>query len=149
MSFVAPDTILFTLRQGKMNLLNTSTGAIRPVEGELPEVDPRGQGGLLDVQRHPSFDTNRTIYLTYSKPTERGSTTAVATAVLDNNRLSELKDIFVAEAYNTTTHHYGSRLQSDGRGHIFVTVGDRGARDLAQNLDVHNGKILRLREDGS
>ncbi|MBH25330.1 MAG: dehydrogenase [Myxococcales bacterium] len=149
MSFVDDDTILYTLRQGKMGLLDTGTGGITPVVGELPGVLSARQGGLLDVRAHPSFATNKTIYLSYSKPTDDGATTAVATARLDGSRLSDLQEIFVAEAHSSNTHHYGSRLQFDGAGHLFVTVGDRGERHKAQDLNVHNGKVLRLNEDGT
>jgi glucose/arabinose dehydrogenase len=36
----------------------------------------------------------------------------------------------------------------DREGHLFLTLGERGQRALAQRLDRHQGKIVRLRPDG-
>ncbi len=38
MAFTAPDTMIYTLHAGQLKLLNTTTGAIRPVEGDPPAV---------------------------------------------------------------------------------------------------------------
>jgi len=43
--------------------------------------------------------------------------------------------------------HYGCRLLLRD-GFLFISMGDRLTRDSAQNLSTHNGKIIRLHEDG-
>jgi glucose/arabinose dehydrogenase len=57
--------------------------------------------------------------------------------------------LFTAEPWLPTAHHFGCRVQLDGKGHVFFTIGDRGERNLAQRLDVDPGKVHRIREDGS
>lgn len=148
MAFLEPDKLVYTLRSGAMGVVNIAAKTVTPLSG-VPEVFVSGQGGLLDVQVHPTERTK--LYLTYSKNTDKGATTAVATATLSGDRLTDLREIFEATAHNpnNTRNHYGSRLQFDGKGHIFVTVGDRGDRDQAQRLDRHQGKVLRLNEDGT
>jgi glucose/arabinose dehydrogenase len=45
--------------------------------------------------------------------------------------------------------HFGSRLAFSPDGKLFVTTGDRGKFDPAQDVSTHIGKILRLNPDGS
>jgi glucose/arabinose dehydrogenase len=47
--------------------------------------------------------------------------------------------------------HYGSRLEWDGQGNLFMSTGERSSADIrhrAQDLDVSIGKVLRLTTDG-
>jgi glucose/arabinose dehydrogenase len=60
-----------------------------------------------------------------------------------------VEEIFVAEAWGRRGVHFGSRLLFDGAGHLFVTVGERGEQDEAQNLANHKGTIVRLQDDGT
>ncbi|HEX7091345.1 MAG TPA: PQQ-dependent sugar dehydrogenase [Longimicrobiales bacterium] len=156
-AFLPGGDVLITERPGRLRVVRGGVLLPDPIEG-VPAVRARGQGGLLDVVPHPDFANNRLLYLTYSKPNEDGSqgTTAVARGRLEGNRLVDVQDIFVAKAWSTTGLHFGSRLVFDGRGHIFFSVGDRGAppvrataeRHPAQDLSNHQGTIIRLHEDG-
>ena len=77
----------------------------------LPEVDHRGQGGLLDVALDPDFASNRTIYISYAEPGEDGAGTAVARARLSDAGLSEVAVIFRQQPKVDGSKHYGSRLR--------------------------------------
>ena len=144
-------TLFYTDKSGKLFSKNKS-GEIAEIKG-LPKVSYKSQGGLMDIILHPNFDENKKVYLTYSKPKPDDadwSTTAVFCGVLENNELKNGKDIFVAEPYENTFRHYGSRMIFDKDGYLFVTVGERGRRDeYPQKLDNHLGKVLRLNDDGS
>lgn len=152
MTFLPNGDMLYTERGGKL-FRYTEGQEPKEVSG-VPEVLAMGQGGLLDVELHPQFSENSWIYISYSKPKKEDGetlgTTAVMRAKLDGNRLSEQQVIFEALPYSKTRHHYGSRLEFDPQGYLFISVGDRGNRDQnPQNLDNHCGKIHRIREDGS
>jgi glucose/arabinose dehydrogenase len=97
---------------------------------------------------HPDFAKTKRVYLTYSKAVGEGRTTAVGYARLESDRLVDFKEIFAAEPAQKTSLHFGSRMVFDQRGHLFFSVGDRGSRELAQDLSTHMGKIIRLTEDG-
>ena len=45
--------------------------------------------------------------------------------------------------------HFGSRLVFARDGNLFITLGERGQRDKAQDLTTHYGKVVRIRPDGS
>ena len=154
MAFLANGDMLVTERPGRLRIIRDGELLPDPVPG-VPKVFPQGQGGLLDVVLHPHFSTNRLIYLSYSKPyaDEEGATTAVARARLENDRLTGLEDIFVANSRGRG--HYGSRLVFDSEGFLFISVGDRQAPsrgDLeahpAQDLANHHGTINRIHDDG-
>jgi aldose sugar dehydrogenase len=77
------------------------------------------------------------------------ATTAVARGRLEEGRLDGVEDVFVADAWGTGNRHFGSRLVFDGDGYLYVTVGDRGEMERAQDLGDHAGTTLRLLDDGS
>jgi glucose/arabinose dehydrogenase len=151
MAFLPEGGMIITDKNGNMFLLS---GDMSPVEIEgVPEVLDEGQGGLMDVELHPRFQENRLVYLSYSIFREEGdetlSTTAIARARLDQNRLEDLEVIFEALPYARTRHHYGCRIEFDREGYMYFSVGDRGNRDRnPQALDNHCGKIHRLHDDG-
>jgi glucose/arabinose dehydrogenase len=113
---------------------------------------------------HPNFAQNRIIYLSYAKANADGSqgTTALSRARLENDRLSDVREIFEAKAWANTPGHFGARIAFDREGFLYMSVGDRMAglspqgmdpnalaTHPAQDLSSHQGKIVRLRDDGS
>jgi glucose/arabinose dehydrogenase len=151
--------MLVTERPGRLRLVRNGELQPEPIAG-VPEVRYLGQGGLLDVVLHPEFETNRLVYLSFSKPNADGSqgTTAVVRGEFDGTRLNNVQEIFEAKAWSQSGGHYGSRMVFDRDGYLFITVGDRqaeavGGMDLrshpAQDLASHQGKIIRLNDDGT
>lgn len=147
---LSEDEALVTLKSGKLLRVDFRKNLRQEIAG-APEVSTSGQGGLLDVRLSPDFSRDNLIYLTYSKKTEKGVTTALASAVYKRgeNKLSSLKDLFVGQTEGSGGVHFGSRIAFDGLGHVYFGIGDRGERDKAQDLNRHNGKIIRLNRDGS
>jgi len=145
--------MLVTERDGRVRLVNTR-GDVGPPVGGVPEVDARGQGGLLDVVLDPKFSENRWIYFSYSEPAGRGTnSTAVARARLEANglqgQLLDVQVIFRQAPRFPSTAHFGSRLVFARDGRMFITLGDRfSRRDDAQMLDNHHGKVVRIEADG-
>ena len=146
--FLDAQRILFTEREGRLNLLDLSSGMISPIRG-VPKVLSSGQGGLLDIALHPKFEDNGQVYLSYSIAVGRKNATRVSLFQLKANTLGLIKHIVTSEPASDRTIHFGSRLAIDQKGHLFISIGDRGYRDQAQQLNSHGGKILRFRLDGS
>lgn len=144
--FLKDGRIIFTERSGALKIFDPQKKIATSVTG-VPKVWDKGQGGLLDVRVHP--DDPNVIFFTYSKPVQKNGTTALARATLKNNQLTDIKDFVVAKEPNSETIHFGSRIEFDLHGHIFMTIGDRNKRPNAQSLAYHTGKILRLKMDGS
>jgi glucose/arabinose dehydrogenase len=145
--------LLVTERPGRMRIIG-ARGEMGPPLGGLPQVDARGQGGLLDVALSPAFASDRTIYWSFSEPRQGGNATSVARGVLsaDRRTLDQVRVIFRAMPTYDGDKHFGSRLAFGPDGMLYVTLGERsdaGMRPQAQRLDSHMGKTLRIKPDGS
>jgi glucose/arabinose dehydrogenase len=77
LAFMPDGRMLVTERPGRLRIVDAQGNVSAPIDG-LPRVLARGQGGLLDVATSPSFARDRTVFLSYAEPTERGGRTAVA-----------------------------------------------------------------------
>jgi aldose sugar dehydrogenase len=153
MVFLPGGEMLVTEREGRLRLIRNGVLQEEPLAG-VPEVYAMGQGGLLDIALHPDYANNRLVYLSYSKPGDRGATTAVSRGRFDGTRLTAVEEIFIAEAWGTRRVHFGSRMVFDRSGYLYLTIGDRGdatdrgRQQRAQNLADHAGTTLRLHDDG-
>lgn len=147
---ILPDgTALVTEKRGNLRRIAPTGEVSAPISG-LPDVDTRGQGGLLDVAIAPDFAQTRQIWITYAEPRGgRENGTAVATGRLsqDMTALEDLRVIFQQQPAWASDKHFGSRLVFGRDGSLFVTTGersDREPRQLAQDLTTHLGKVLRI-----
>jgi aldose sugar dehydrogenase len=148
LAFLPNGDMLITEKGGALRIVRGGTLDPKPVPG-TPEVVAQGQGGLLEVALHPQFATNQFVYLTYSKATEKGATTALARGRFDGKALLEVKDLLVTDNTNSGGNHFGSKLAFGRDGMLYMTVGERNDRTRAQRLDSHGGKVLRLKDDGT
>ncbi len=153
MAWLPNGDMLVTEKPGRLRIIRDGNLLPEPVSG-VPEVFYQGQGGLFEVLPHPDFATNQTIYLSFAKPVGDNSTTAIIRARLENGNLSDVTEIFAANASGRS--HYGGKLVFDQDGHLFLALGDRqspSTGDLAahpaQDLSNHAGVIVRLNEDGT
>lgn len=151
MAFMPDKRMLVTDRIGDIWIVaKDGTNKVKVI-GEVPSVRSKGQGGMLDVEVHPNFINNSFIYLTYSDISDNKFHTSLIRAKLVNNKLVDSEVIFrpKEQSFTKKTHHYGSRIVFDDDGFIYFSIGDRGDRDLAQNLDMPNGKMYRIYDDGT
>ena len=103
----------------------------------------------MDLALHPDFAQNRIIYFTYSQPGERGDTTVLASARFDGTTLTDVRDLFIADAWSSDGGSSGSRIAFGLDRTLYMTVGERHEQTPAQDLRTHKGKILRLNHDGT
>jgi len=143
MTFLNENSLLISQKDGKITLLDLKSKETKNIQN-IPKVLYRGQGGLLDIQKKDEW-----IYLTYVKNVKGQGATTLARAKILDNKLVEFKDLLVTKSFSSTSHHFGSRIAFDDKGHVFFSIGDRGDRHSAQDLSNHKGSILRLNLDGS
>ena len=145
--------VLITERPGRLRIVRKGTLVPTPVEG-VPAVFQSRQGGLFEVAPHPQFASNRLLYMTYAKPQPDGqSTTALIRARFENDRLTNIQPLF--ESVSKGQGHYGGKIAFDGKGFLYLTLGDRQVppegnleAHPAQDLTNHHGKLIRLHDDG-
>jgi aldose sugar dehydrogenase len=119
--------------------------------------------GLLDVVLDPDFAANHTIFFTYFEYLDKTVyNTAIARAVLDENAgaIRDVKVLLKTSPYLPNDQTLAAGTKTGGRiaigadGYLYVTIGDRdnaGPRPwgVAQILDTHLGKVVRLTKDGA
>ena len=168
MVFTPEGDLLVTERPGRLRIIRDDVLIDDPIAG-LPEIlaigqgampqDGREQAGVRDLILHPDFAENRLLYLSYTKPgADSLGNIAVVRGRLEDDRLSDVEEIFHADAFGNgsdRSSQWGGRLALDGKGYLFITIGDRqwpSEGDLSahpsQSLANHNGTTIRLHEDG-
>jgi len=160
MAWLPNGDMLITEKPGRLRMVRDGQLLPEAIPG-VPEVLYKGQGGLFEVVPHPDFNDNQWVYLTFAKPNanevDDGSTTAIARGRLQDDRLTNVVELFAAQA--SGFGHYGGKLVFDDEGHMFLTLGDRqdfsfGDREAlmahsAQDRSNHQGVIVRLNDDGT
>jgi aldose sugar dehydrogenase len=159
-AFLPGGDALIAERPGRLRIVRNGKLLPNAAEG-LPPVMYEGQGGLLEVAVHPNFAANRLLYISYSKQTGEKSdpkqptpaTTALIRARFENDRLSNVEELF--QSVSRGRGHFGGKIAFDGKGHVFLSLGDRQAppegdleKHPAQDNSNHHGTIVRLLEDG-
>ena len=149
LAFLPDGRMLVTERAGRLRYVEADGTLDRtPIRGLPSAVAEAGQGGLHDVVLHPEFAENRLVYIAYAGRNGRRYGTELARGRLDGHRLEDVEVLFRALPKSHGGRHFGGRVVLDGRGHVFLTLGDRGERPRAQDLGDHAGSIIRLAEDG-
>ena len=155
LAFLPDGKILITEKPGTMRVVDKNNALSEPVKN-VPAVAAIGQVGLLDVALDPAFPTNRRIFFTYSAAVgEDQSQMVVARATFDEagNALNDVNVVFRAmpPLPRRQSANAGGRIAFARDGNLFVTIGDRSQSppfDMAQRLDNHLGKMLRITVDG-
>jgi glucose/arabinose dehydrogenase len=143
--------MLVTERPGRMRIVTPDGKLSAPLAG-VPAVHSGGQAGLLDVILDKNYGQNGTIYFCFNA--SAANEIAVARAHLDAGAKPKLDDTtIVFKQKGPPTHgnnNVGCRIAQAPDGNLFVTLGDHfSAKEDAQKLDNHIGKIIRIRPDGS
>jgi len=156
LSFLPDGSMLVTERAGRLRIV--ADGVVGPEIEGVPEVVARGQGGLLDVELAPDFESSGRLFVSYAEPAsaaglQRGTGTAVMAATLvrdgDGGRLEEQQVIFRMNRFTNSNRHFGSRIVVGADGNLFVTLGERGVGERAQDPEDLAGGIVRIGPDGS
>jgi glucose/arabinose dehydrogenase len=108
-------------------------------------VKSGGEQGLLSVAFHPQYATNHRFYVNYTD--NHGDTRVVE--YRSSNGIGQASTarqiLFVAQPY---PNHNGGQLEFDGKGYLYVGMGDGGSggdpQNRAQNLKSRLGKLLRI-----
>jgi glucose/arabinose dehydrogenase len=151
-------TILVSERTGRLRIIRDGVLDPKPV-WEAPATPKESSDKLHFIAVHPRFSENQLVYLSYPKQGDAGNTLAVARGRLSDSALVDVKEIFVADAWETSGNLAGRILFGPDET-LYVSVGDRdrlccigkddnSLRMKAQVLNNHVGKVLRIRDDGS
>ena len=149
LAFMPDGQFLVTERAGRLQLFAAVGGDGQQITG-LPAVYAEGQGGLLDVMIPRDFGTSRRVWLSFSEPQGGGAGTALGRGRLsETGELTDFVTVFSAPTGGEGGRHFGSRIVEALDGSIFLTVGERGTPDLAQDMRRAEGKVLHFTGEGA
>ncbi len=138
--------MLFTERPGRVRVYEG--GKLRPEPlFVVPDVEPRGESGLMSIALHPQFASNHLLYLSYAYNGGNGQRVRVARYRETSSGFTDRK--VIVEDIPATYLHAGCRLRFGPDGKLYITTGDATDRELAQQLNSLAGKTLRLNDDGT
>ncbi|QPG05208.1 PQQ-dependent sugar dehydrogenase [Salinimonas marina] len=138
-----------TERKGNLVVIDEN-GQLSRSKVALPGLYFKGQGGLLDIALAHDFALSNRVLITYATGNDAANQLVVATAVLDDDSLSQITPIVTVQPAKATPVHFAGRLAKLADGTWLVSSGDGfDYREQAQDKSSQLGKILRFREDGS
>lgn len=141
-AFLPDGTALIAERDSALIKALGRSGDLRTA-GEVPGVVPSSEGGLLGLAVSPSFDQDQMIYAYFSTAEDN----RVVRMEYDGRSLGEPEPILTGIPVGSI--HNGGRLLFGPDEMLYVSTGETGDADLAQDPDSLGGKILRTAPDGS
>ncbi|MBV7316367.1 PQQ-dependent sugar dehydrogenase [Shewanella sp. NIFS-20-20] len=134
--------MLISERNGQLKRVD-HLGEVTLIAG-APSAQQLGQGGLLGVAISPDFSTDKQIFIAYSQSAANGAAnTAIARATLAGDELHNVRTIFSAKPLHQGGRHFGGRLAIRGQC-LLLSLGDRGDREQAQDLQTHTGSLVAV-----
>ncbi|WP_127480285.1 PQQ-dependent sugar dehydrogenase [Nocardioides pantholopis] len=141
LAFLPDGDAVATERDSGRVLRIAPTGQITEL-GTVTEAAPQAEGGLLGVAVSPDFATDQRLFLYLTTDTDN----RVVRTTLRDDRLGDLDPILTGIVKGPI--HDGGRLEFGPDGYLYVSTGEAGEPDRAQDRDDLGGKILRITTDG-
>ncbi|WP_323756683.1 PQQ-dependent sugar dehydrogenase [Roseivirga sp.] len=151
MVFLPDGKILVTEKAGTIVLIEKDKVINMDVKGG-PVSKTQGQGGLLDIELHPNFESNKWVYFTFASAEgeEDGAMTSLSRAQWNGSSFDNHTVLYKGSPNTRAGQHFGSRIAFDAQNHVYFSIGDRGNRDVnPQDITRDGGKVYRLNDDGS
>jgi glucose/arabinose dehydrogenase len=117
--------------------------------GTLPDVYHVGESGLLGLAVSPVYATDHLVYAYFTTRTDNRIVRFTLDGTGQDGALKIGKAIPILTGLASATFHDGGRIAFGPDGMLYAGVGDATVRTRAQDRASLNGKILRLRPDGS
>lgn len=134
--------ILVTERSGQLVRIGDNQRRVT-IEGVLET----SEGGLMGLALHPDFASNRYIYLAVTTEKDGQPINQIRRYVLDD--VAVTNQTIIQDDIPAAQVHDGGRIAFGPDGKLYITTGDAGQPDLAQDTSSLAGKILRVNDDGS
>src|SRR5512145_262387 len=116
-------------------------GRVRTV-GRMEQAEPVGEAGLLGLAVSPTYDEDSFVYAYFSTAQDN----RVVRMKYDGRRLGKPKVLL--DGIPHASYHDGGRLQFGPDGYLYISTGEAGQTELAQDRSSLGGKILRVTPSG-
>ena len=148
-AFLPDGSILVSELEGRLRMIRDGKLLQEPV-AQIPNVHfAAGRGGFMDIVLHPKFAQNHWVYFTYDKEGEKGATQAIARGTLEANKLTGVKDVFVADNWGKADGHLSARINFGRDGMLYMAISDHNVPANVAMGTSHAGKVIRMKDDGT
>ncbi|ETK33760.1 PQQ-dependent sugar dehydrogenase [Microbispora sp. ATCC PTA-5024] len=129
---------------GQFKVFKVSLTGARTQVGTVPNVvTTGGEGGLLGVAVDPNWASNHYVYFFHTA--SEGN--RIVRMTYNGTSLSGYT--ILVQGIKKNKYHNGGRLAFGPDGYLYASTGDAQTSSLAQDTTSLNGKILRMRTDGT
>ncbi len=136
----SPDGRLFFIEKNTGRVRVIKDGAVEPQPWAIFSVNSTGEGGLLAMAFDPEFEKNGYVYFFYSTGTSKN--VIVRMKEVDGRGSKEEMVLEIPTPDNSLNN--GGKMLFGKDGMLYVSTGDGGRADLAQDDTSLLGKILRI-----
>lgn len=136
-AFLPDGRALVTERRGRVRLLGRH-GRLRRAPVAYVPVSARGEGGLLGLALDPRFRANRLVYLHFT------TVTGMRVERWRWRRSRLLRRATLVDGIEAGRVHDSGRIAFGPDHRLYVSTGDAGRPELAQDPESLNGKLLAL-----
>ena len=147
--FTDSNRVLVTERPGRIRVILNGKLLEQPLK-TFPEVESSAEEGLMGLTLSPDYKTSRLAYISYAykKANDYGDYNVKVVRFKDNgNSISD--ETIILDGIPASHLHYGCRIKFGPDGKLYVTTGDATQREIAQDIKILGGKILRINDDGT
>lgn len=144
----APDRRIFlTERPGRIRVI--INGVLLPEPFATIEVfhNPGLEAGLLGIALDPEFESNHYVYVYHTYADDLAIWNRILRLTEVNNKGEE--PTVILDRIPGSWVHDGGRIKFGPDGKLYITTGDAGRPELAQDVNYLAGKVLRINPDGS
>ncbi|MEO6695228.1 MAG: PQQ-dependent sugar dehydrogenase [Ignavibacteria bacterium] len=145
-AFTDKDRMLITERNGKLRIFRAGNLLEKPLK-IFKDVSSGGEEGLMGLAIDPNYSSNKFIYVSYAY--DKGGTLVVKVVKYKDNGDSLTGEKILLDGLPAEKYHAGCRLRFGPDNKLYITTGDAGNRQSAQDVNSLYGKILRINSDGT
>jgi len=147
--FTDSNRILVNERPGRMRIILNGKLLDEPLK-TFPDIQSDAEEGLMGLTPAPDYKTSRILYTSYAykKANDYGDFNVKVVRFKDNgNSISD--QTVILDGIPASHLHCGCRIKFGPDGKLYITTGDATKREIAQDINILGGKILRINADGS
>lgn len=148
------DRYFIVEQTGRIKIWISGTGVLgTPFLSLAGKVSIGGERGLLGLAFHPDYETNRKLYVYFTRPDGDIVVREYRARTSNPNRVDpDSKRLLLRIEHSANGNHNGGMLEFGPDGYLYFGTGDGGGQDdphnRGQRKDTLLGKMLRIDVDG-